>query len=501
MEWLLGKKEVRKVALVSYFYETNQTKMLIPELERHFNWSTYMIKSLINELLHDQKRFGIPEQGRLRLSPSEREVELIPGNRAYLLSLTANYIKESYLFRTLVVGMTNNPTALSVLAENLKVPKLHLKNDIHQFNDRARTANIEINTYNRLQGDEWAIRIMLVSIFKNVIHDEIELAEFFAPDIIRQANQVARFYQMSNVEAGHLTDHQHLSLMIELAVWLVRLNARCAISSSDQYKLLLPDDQLDDAYRNLLGLNESVIRRFVRLPPHELSLESRYGVIMFVRVGISDGHLSRHASPEVAKVHSMLTTIAQTVYREFFGQDMPQDLSTQLTRQLELPTMRLLFLTHINYQGNDDYTINHSLFPEYALFTDRFLTRVNEYLGIKTLNIKNRMFRMFYNLFIGILDRQVMIPQLQVSLRIRDTFMHEEVAAMLMRQADLRVDVSDELGQCDMVISATLLPHTDDTRVIVWTTLPTFAEFDSFLHTAVNLTMDKFTKSIYERAN
>jgi len=501
MEWLLGKKEVRKVALVSYFYETNQTKMLIPELERHFNWSTYMIKSLINELLHDQKRFGIPEQGRLRLSPSEREVELIPGNRAYLLSLTANYIKESYLFRTLVVGMTNNPTALSVLAENLKVPKLHLKNDIHQFNDRARTANIEINTYNRLQGDEWAIRIMLVSIFKNVIHDEIELAEFFAPDIIRQANQVARFYQMSNVEAGHLTDHQHLSLMIELAVWLVRLNARCAISSSDQYKLLLPDDQLDDTYRNLLGLNESVIRRFVRLPPHELSLESRYGVIMFVRVGIADGHLSRNASPEVAKVHSMLTTIAQTVYREFFGQDMPQDLSTQLTRQLELPTMRLLFLTHINYQGNDDYTINHSLFPEYALFTDRFLTRVNEYLGIKTLNIKNRMFRMFYNLFIGILDRQVMIPQLQVSLRIRDTFMHEEVAAMLMRQAELRVDVSDELGQCDMVISDTLLPHTDDTRVIVWTTLPTFAEFDSFLHTAVNLTMDKFTKSIYERAN
>ncbi|MCW0927138.1 hypothetical protein [Weissella sp. LMG 11983] len=342
---------------------------------------------------------------------------------------------------------------------------------------------------------------MLVSIFKNVIHDEIELAEFFTPDIIRQANQVARFYQMSNVEAGHLTDHQHLSLMIELAVWLVRLNARCAISSSDQYKLLLPDDQLDDAYRNLLGLNESVIRRFVRLPPHELSLESRYGVIMFVRVGIADGHLSRNASPEVAKVHSMLTTIAQTVYREFFGQDMPQDLSTQLTRQLELPTMRLLFLTHINYQGNDDYTINHSLFPEYALFTDRFLTRVNEYLGIKTLNIKNRMFRMFYNLFIGILNRQVMIPQLQVSLRIRDTFMHEEVAAMLMRQAELRVDVSDELGQCDMVISDTLLPHTDDTRVIVWTTLPTFAEFDSFLHTAVNLTMDKFTKSIYERAN
>ena len=96
MEWLLGKKEIKKVALVSYFYETNQTKMLIPDLERHFNWSTYMIKSLINELLHDQKRFGVPEQGQLRLSPSEREVELIPGNRAYLLSLTASYIKESY---------------------------------------------------------------------------------------------------------------------------------------------------------------------------------------------------------------------------------------------------------------------------------------------------------------------------------------------------------------------------------------------------------------------
>ncbi|MBC6498380.1 helix-turn-helix domain-containing protein [Weissella confusa] len=60
MEWLLGKKEIKKVALVSYFYETNQTKMLIPDLERHFNWSTYMIKSLINELLHDQKRFGVP---------------------------------------------------------------------------------------------------------------------------------------------------------------------------------------------------------------------------------------------------------------------------------------------------------------------------------------------------------------------------------------------------------------------------------------------------------
>lgn len=37
MEWLLGKKEIKKVALVSYFYETNQTKMLIPDLERHFN--------------------------------------------------------------------------------------------------------------------------------------------------------------------------------------------------------------------------------------------------------------------------------------------------------------------------------------------------------------------------------------------------------------------------------------------------------------------------------
>lgn len=36
MEWLLGKKEIKKVALVSYFYETNQTKMLIPDLERHF---------------------------------------------------------------------------------------------------------------------------------------------------------------------------------------------------------------------------------------------------------------------------------------------------------------------------------------------------------------------------------------------------------------------------------------------------------------------------------
>lgn len=108
---------------------------------------------------------------------------------------------------------------------------------------------------------------------------------------------------------------------------------------------------------------------------------------------------------------------------------------------------------------------------------------------------------MFYNLFIGILDRQVMIPQLHVSLRIRDAFMHEKVAAMLMRQAELRVEVSDELGQCDMVISDILLPPTDDAQVIVWTTLPTFAEFDSFLHTAVNLTMDKLTKSIYERAN
>ncbi|MDU2152295.1 MAG: hypothetical protein E7E62_03840, partial [Weissella confusa] len=106
--------------------------MLIPDLERHFNWSTYMIKSLINELLHDQKRFGVPEQGQLRLSPSEREVELIPGNRAYLLSLTARYIKESYLFRTLITGMNNTPTALSVLAEHLDVPKLHLKNDIRQ---------------------------------------------------------------------------------------------------------------------------------------------------------------------------------------------------------------------------------------------------------------------------------------------------------------------------------------------------------------------------------
>lgn len=439
MEWLLGKKEIKKVALVSYFYETNQTKMLIPDLERHFNWSTYMIKSLINELLHDQKRFGVPEQGQLRLSPSEREVELIPGNRAYLLSLTASYIKESYLFRTLITGMNNTPTALSVLAEHLDVPKLHLKNDIRQFNDRARPANIEINTYNRLQGDEWAIRIMLVSIFKNVIHDETELTDFFEADIIQQANQVARFYQMSNVEAAQLTTHQHLSL------------------------------------------------------------ESRYGVLMLVRVGLSAGHLSGNANKEVGKVHAMLGNIAQTVYREFFGQDMPQDLTTQLANELEQPAMMLLFLTHINYQGNDDYTISHSLFPEYTLFTDRFLTRVNEYLGIKTLNIKNRLFKVFYNLFIGLLDRAVMIPQLRISLRINDAFMHKEVATMLERQAELRIDVTDDMKQCDMIISDTLLPRAQAAQVIVWTTLPTFAEFDSFLHTAVNLTMNKFTESIYGR--
>ncbi|MBC6498381.1 hypothetical protein H7R52_04520 [Weissella confusa] len=72
-------------------------------------------------------------------------------------------------------------------------------------------------------------------------------------------------------------------------------------------------------------------------------------------------------------------------------------LTTQLANELEQPAMMLLFLTHINYQGNDDYTISHSLFPEYTLFTDRFLTRVNEYLGIKTLNIKNR-FRRFVRL-------------------------------------------------------------------------------------------------------
>lgn len=499
MEWLLGKKEIKKVALVSYFYETNQTKMLIPDLERHFNWSTYMIKSLINELLHDQKRFGVPEQRQLRLSPSEREVELIPGNRAYLLSLTASYIKESYLFRTLITGMNNTPTALSVLAEHLDVPKLHLKNDIRQFNDRARPANIEINTYNRLQGDEWAIRIMLVSIFKNVIHDETELTDFFEADIIQQANQVARFYQMSNVEAAQLTQHQHLSLMIELAVWLVRLNARCPVSNSTQPHVLLADDQLDEAYKNLLILNESVIRRFVRLPPHELSLESRYGVLMLVRVGLSAGHLSGNANKEVGKVHAMLSNIAQTVYREFFGQDMPQDLTTQLANELEQPAMMLLFLTHINYQGNDDYTISHSLFPEYTLFTDRFLTRVNEYLGIKTLNIKNRLFKVFYNLFIGLLDRSVMIPQLHISLRINDAFMHKEVATMLERQAELRIDVSDDMKQCDMIISDTLLPRAQAAQVIVWTTLPTFAEFDSFLHTAVNLTMNKFTESIYGR--
>ena len=192
---------------------------------------------------------------------------------------------------------------------------------------------------------------------------------------------------------------------------------------------------------------------------------------MLVRVGLSAGHLSGNANKEVGKVHAMLSNIAQTVYREFFGQDMPQDLTSQLANELEQPAMMLLFLTHINYQGNDDYTISHSLFPEYTLFTDRFLTRVNEYLGIKTLNIKNRLFKVFYNLFIGLLDRAVMIPQLHISLRINDAFMHKEVATMLERQAELRIDVSDDMKQCDMIISDTLLPRAQAAQVIVWTTL------------------------------
>ena len=103
---------------------------------------------------------------------------------------------------------------------------------------------------------------------------------------------------------------------------------------------------------------------------------------------------------------------------------------------------------------------------------------------------------MFYNLFIGLLDRAVIIPQLHISLRINDAFMHKEVATMLERQAELRIDVSDDMKQCDMIISDTLLPRAQAAQVIVWTT---FTEFDSFLHTAVNLTMNKFTESIYGR--
>ena len=66
MEWLLGKRENLKLQVVRFLYQQNKTSVPLQEVERRFNVSKYMAKTLLNEIVSDETRFGIVNTAALK---------------------------------------------------------------------------------------------------------------------------------------------------------------------------------------------------------------------------------------------------------------------------------------------------------------------------------------------------------------------------------------------------------------------------------------------------
>ncbi|MFO9689834.1 hypothetical protein ABMD20_05565 [Weissella confusa] len=496
MEWLLGKREHQKLQVVRFLYQQNKTSVPLIEVERHFNVSKYMAKTLLTEIVADETRFGIVNTAALKFEDKGGMISWTPGYQVNIMRLEYFYTIESHALAMLIRGMSDSPISAATFADQLDIAGNHLVTDRTLLNERLAGSGVSLSSNMQLVGSESTIRIMMYRVLADIVETEADLTRYFPEQILSLTRQTVAFFEGNHVVS--LNNVQRMRLFVFLGVWITRLQSSQTIDRNEAISNIFEstiehDDELKMPYRTL----RAIVLRYRRLMPECLDAEANFAMGVLMTDAILHGNMMNHATPALREMYNVVFQSVQTTYREFFKEELPESQNSSWPLLLIQPVVVLMFLRRINYQAEDGMATGHTLYPTYKLFTQKVLRHVGLAFDEQTDTILRRMEIDFYNAFLQALPREKMLPTIRVRLDYQDNLLAQHIQRMIMTTEMLNVVfVTDEAETPDIVI-ADRLTMSDETTLFVWPSSPSFAEYDIFLHTATKKMMAIFETQIY----
>lgn len=179
MEWLLGKREHQKLQVVRFLYQQNKTSVPLIEVERHFNVSKYMAKTLLTEIVADETRFGIVNTAALKFEDKGGMISWTPGYQVNIMRLECFYTIESHALAMLIRGMSDSPISAATFADQLDIAGNHLVADRTLLNERLAGSGVSLSSNMQLVGSESTIRIMMYRVLADIVETEADLTRYF----------------------------------------------------------------------------------------------------------------------------------------------------------------------------------------------------------------------------------------------------------------------------------------------------------------------------------
>ena len=496
MEWLLGKRENLKLQVVRFLYQQNKTSVPLQEVERRFNVSKYMAKTLLNEIVSDETRFGIVNTAALKFEEKGGLVSWTPGYQVNIMRLEYFYTIESHALAMLVQGISGEPVSSATMAERLDIATNHLAADRVLLNERLVGSGVSLGHNMQLTGNESTIRIMMYRVLDDIVESEADLARYFPEHILVLTRQTVAFFEGNHVVS--LNNVQRIRLFVFLGVWITRLQSSRTIDKNEAISNIFEstighDDELKMPYRTL----RAIVLRYRRLMPECLDAEANFAMGVLMTDAILHGNMMDHATPALRDMYETVFGNVAATYREFFGEALPESQKSSWPLLLIQPVVVLMFLRRINYQAEDGMATGHTLYPTYKLFTKKVLRHVGLSFDEQTDTILRRMETDFYNAFLQALPREKMLPTIHVRLDYQDNLLAQHIQRMIMTTEMLNVVFVTDGEETPDIVIADHLTMSDETTLFVWPSSPSFAEYDIFLHTATKKMMAIFEKQIY----
>lgn len=490
MEWLLGKREYKKLQLFRFLYQSSGSFMTLAEIETHFGWSKYMTETLVTELIADEKENHIPRHIQLVYDDDTRIIHWLPGYSVSLVRMERKYTLESHAFQLLIATLKDRPFSLNEIARKSGVNLNHLNEDKHELNKRLGASGVRLNSANRLEGNETVLRIMYERLIFGATDTVDDLGNYFDEETMQCVQRIIGYYEFS--QNKRLTVRRRYIMAITIAVWVARMDVACFIPRDNDFDVLVDTPDFNQQMAAVYDKVKQMAEGFTNITPGHLNREIRYGMTSLISNGFLQASLVANADRHYFRFYNGIIDIIKQQYLRQFRTLMPADTEDDIKTNLDRAMIAVYFLYKIDYRGHDDQMPRHSLLPEYELFTEQVFDGIREHFGVESHEIRSRLFAMFYNVFLHAISRDVMIPKMTIMLEFDNPGLQQEIESLLRRRYELNIDYIEDPTIADAVLADHLMPLAPNKRLFIWQMPPSFAELDVFMHEAVNLTMTRF---------
>ena len=275
MEWLLGKREHQKLQVVRFLYQQNKTSVPLLEVERQFNVSKYMAKTLLKEIVMDETRFGIVNTAALKFEEKGGMISWTPGYQVNITRLEYFYTIESPALAMLVHGMSGNAISSATFADQLNIAGNHLVADRTLLNERLAGSGVSLSNNMQLVGSESTSRIMMYRVLADIVESEDDLERYFLEQMLSLTRQTVACFEGNHVVS--LNNVQRIRLFVFLGVWITRLQSSRTIDRNEAISNIFEstienDDELKMPYRTL----RAIVLRYRRLMPECIDAEANF---------------------------------------------------------------------------------------------------------------------------------------------------------------------------------------------------------------------------------